>query len=272
MKRNDVNKTNDSLNLESKVALITGAGSGIGRETALLFADLGARIAVVDRDRVRVDETTGELQSRGAEAIPIESDVSDARAMEEACRLVEERWGRLDIVFANAGINGVWCPIEDMEPEEWDQTFDVNLRGTFLTVKYALPLLKKRGGSIIITSSANGNKIFNVTGATAYATSKAAQVAFAKKAALELARWKIRVNAILPGSIESDIFASTTLRNQDKIAIKVEYPDGKIPLNNDRPGSAEQVARLVAFLASDFSGHITGAEIIIDGGQSLVMG
>ena len=124
--------------------------------------------------------------------------------MEGAVEQMVERWGRLDVVFANAGVNGVWAPIEELEPEEW-RTIDINLSGTFFTVKYAVPHLKKRGGSVIITSSVNGTRIFSNTGATAYSCSKAAQVAFAKMVALELAPRKVRVNVICPGAIETKI-------------------------------------------------------------------
>ena len=113
------------------------------------------------------------------------ADVSRPDEMRQAVERIIDQWDRLDIVFANAGINGVWAPLEALAPEEWDRTLNVNLKGTFLTVKYAVPYLKKRGGSVIITASVNGTRMFSNTGATAYACSRAAQVAFAKMAALE---------------------------------------------------------------------------------------
>jgi NAD(P)-dependent dehydrogenase (short-subunit alcohol dehydrogenase family) len=192
--------------------------------------------------------------------------------MQQAVHQVIDRWGRLDIVFANAGINGVWAPVDELTAEEWSQTLDINLKGTFLTVKYAVPYLKKQGGAVVITSSVNGTRMFSNTGATAYACSKAAQVAFAKMVALELAEARIRVNVICPGAITTQIEESTEKRDLEKVKEPVEYPEGAIPLTDGKPGSSEQVAQLVLFLASDAASHITGSEIWIDGGQSLLQG
>jgi NAD(P)-dependent dehydrogenase (short-subunit alcohol dehydrogenase family) len=192
--------------------------------------------------------------------------------MQQAVQQVINQWGRLDIVFANAGINGVWAPIEELEPEEWDKTIKVNLRGTFLTVKYAVPHLKKQGGSVIITSSVNGTRMFSNSGATAYSCTKAAQVAFTKMVALELAKHRIRVNVICPGAIETNIDQSTERRSLEQAREPVEYPAGKIPLTDGKPGSSEQVANLVLFLASDASSLISGTEMWIDGAESLLAG
>jgi NAD(P)-dependent dehydrogenase (short-subunit alcohol dehydrogenase family) len=139
-------------------------------------------------------------------------------------------------------------------------------------VKYAVPYLKKQGGSVIITSSVNGTRIFSNTGATAYSCTKAAQVAFAKMVALELAKDRIRVNVICPGAIETNIDENTQQRDLDKVREPVSYPQGSIPLTDGKPGTSEQVAQLVLFLASDTSSHITGTEIWIDGAESLLMG
>jgi NAD(P)-dependent dehydrogenase (short-subunit alcohol dehydrogenase family) len=139
-------------------------------------------------------------------------------------------------------------------------------------VKYAVPHLKKQGGSVIITSSVNGTRIFSNTGATAYSCSKAAQVAFAKMVALELAKHKVRVNVICPGAIESEISDNTTKRNIEREKEPVEFPAGHIPLTGGQPGKAEQVAQLVLFLASDESSHISGTELWIDGTESLLKG
>ena len=148
----------------------------------------------------------------------------------------------------------------------------MNLKGTFLAVKYAVPLLKKRGGSIIVTSSINGTRKFTSMGATAYSSSKAAQVAFTKMIALELAEHKIRANVICPGAIETSIAENTEKRDVKSIAAPVEYPEGEVPLTKGQPGTSEQVAELMLFLASDSASHITGTEIWIDGGQSLLQG
>jgi NAD(P)-dependent dehydrogenase (short-subunit alcohol dehydrogenase family) len=260
------------MQLNGKVALVTGAGSGIGKAAALLFAKEGARVAALGRTEDELQATVDEITSAGGEAIAVLADISEAGEMEKAVGQTIEEFGRLDTVFANAGINGVWAPIEELAPEEWDETIKINLRGTFLTVKYAIPHLKKQGGSIIITSSVNGTRNFSNPGATAYSSTKAAQVAFTKMAALELGKHRIRVNVICPGAIETEIDVNTEKRNVEKAAEPVEYPEGEIPLTDGNPGSAEQVAQLVLFLASDASSHISGTEIWIDGAQSLLQG
>jgi NAD(P)-dependent dehydrogenase (short-subunit alcohol dehydrogenase family) len=198
------------------------------------------------------------------------ADISQPEQMQQATQKIFDKWGRLDIVFANAGINGVWASLEELAPEEWNKTININLTGTFLTVKYAVPYLKRQGGSVIITSSVNGTRVFSNTGATAYSCTKAAQVAFTKMVALELAEHDIRVNVICPGAIDTNIDENTERRNLEEIQEPVEFPEGKIPLTDGKPGTSEQVAQLVLFLASDASSHITGTEMWIDGGESLL--
>ncbi len=258
------------MQLEERVALITGAGSGIGKGAAILLAKEGARVACLGRTESQLQEVVSQIQNDGGEAMLVRADVSQPDQMQEAIRQVGDAWGRIDIVVANAGINGVWAPLEEITPEEWDQTLDINLKGTFLTVKYALPYLKHQGGSVIVVSSVNGTRMFSNTGGTAYACSKAAQVAFTKMTALEFARDKVRVNVICPGWIKTEIRDNTYIRNLDKIRYPVEYPAGFIPLTGGKPGTIEQVAQLILFLASDASDHITGTEMWIDGGESLI--
>ncbi|MBD1838053.1 SDR family oxidoreductase [Coleofasciculus sp. FACHB-64] len=260
------------MQLGDKVALITGAGSGIGKAAAVLLAKEGAKIAALGRTEDELNEVVAQIQQAGGEAIPVLADISETEEMQQAVQQIINQWGRLDIVFANAGINGVWAPIEELEPEEWDKTIKVNLRGTFLTVKYAVPHLKKQGGSVIITSSVNGTRMFSNSGATAYSCTKAAQVAFTKMVALELAKHRIRVNVICPGAIETNIDQSTERRSLEQAREPVEYPAGKIPLTDGKPGSSEQVANLVLFLASDASSLISGTEMWIDGAESLLAG
>lgn len=260
------------MQLTDKVALVTGAGSGIGKAAALLLAKEGAKVAALDHSIENAEKTVKEIEQSGGKALALGADISQPDQMQQAVKKIGDKWGRLDVVFANAGINGVWTPIEELEPEEWDRTLNTNLKGTFLTVKYAVPYLKKQGGSIIITASVNGTRIFSNTGATAYSCSKAGQVAFTKMVALELAQNKIRVNVICPGAIETNIDQNTEKRDVEKVQIPVEYPEGSMPLTGGKPGTADEVAQLVLFLASDASRHISGTEMWIDGTESLLRG
>lgn len=260
------------MSMKGKVAFITGAGSGIGRAAALRLAKEGVRVVASGRTEPNLKETVAAIEKAGGEGIASAADVADAKAMEQAINEVVKQWGRLDIVFANAGINGVWAPLEELAVEEWNKTVSINLTGTYHTVKFAVPYLKKQGGSIIITSSVNGTRMFSNTGASAYATTKAGQVAFCKMIALELAEHRVRANVICPGAIETNIDENTERRDLETVQEPVEFPEGKVPLTDGEPGSAEQVADLVYFLASDLSSHITGTEIWIDGAQSLLQG
>jgi NAD(P)-dependent dehydrogenase (short-subunit alcohol dehydrogenase family) len=260
------------MQFTDKVALVTGANSGIGEATARLFAQEGAKVALLGRSEKELNQVTEGFKQAGYNVIPVVADISDAQQMQQAIQQTVEKWGRLDIVFANAGINGVWASLEELTAEDWDQTLGVNLKGTFLTVKYAVPYLKKQGGAVIITASVNGTRMFSNTGATAYACSKAAQVAFTKMVALELAEHKIRVNVICPGAIETEIEENTERKDLEHIQEPVEFPEGAIPLTDGAPGTAKQVAQLTLFLASEAAAHITGTEVWIDGGQSLLQG
>lgn len=255
-----------------RVALITGAANGIGRATAELLSRDGYSIAALDMQEQAVRELADELSGDGGDALAVKADVSDAEDVQQAIRQVKQRWGRLDVVFANAGINGVWAPLEKLKPEEFDHTLDVNLRGTFLTVKYALPLLRERGGSVVVTASVNGNRVFSNTGATAYACSKAAQVAFVRMIALELAEDDIRVNSICPGPVRTQIGQRTEHRATEDAGPPVEYPQGTVPLTDGDPARPAEVARLVRFLAGEDSTFVSGANVYIDGAESLLQG
>lgn len=255
-----------------RVALVTGAGSGIGKACALHLAQSGAQVACLSRTESQLEEVVNQIKSIGGQGMVVLADVSQPDQMKNAVQRIEEQWGRLDIVVANAGINGVWASLEDISPEDWDHTLAVNLKGTFLTVKYALPLLKRQGGAIVVVSSVNGNSVFRNTGATAYSCSKAGQVAFTKMAAVELAPHKIRINVVCPGWFKTEIGENWTPRNLDKIRWPMNYPQGFIPLTGKQPADIEQAAPLISFLASDKAAHITGTEIYLDGGESLVQG
>lgn len=257
---------------QGKTAIVTGAGSGIGKAAAMKLASEGANVALFDLLDDRTQKAEQEINAKypGA-ARSFDVDVANPKRVEDAVREAAEHFGRIDIVFANAGINGKLAPVEELSYEDWNKTLSINLSGTFLTVKYTVPYLKRQGGgSIIITSSVNGNDRFSGFGMSAYSTTKAGQEAFGKMIALELAKFKIRVNVICPGAISTNIDASTKVsKDLEEIVIPVKYPEGSQPLA-DGPGKPENVADLVAFLASDESIHITGARIVIDGAESLL--
>ena len=251
------------MNLTNKVAMVTGAASGIGLEIARTFAQAGAKVAIADTDDGDGEKVRSEIERNGGAALYVHCDVSDAAEVKRAVDQAARHFGRLDVVFANAGINGVWAPLDELKPEEWDKTIAVNLRGTFLTVHYAVPHLKRNGavgGSILITSSVNGTRTFSSAGASAYSTSKAGQVALMKMAALELGRHRIRVNAVCPGKIHTNIDESTRKRHTESLKMKVELPEGS-PAVDGGQGDPMEVADTCLFLASDLGPHVSGVEI-----------
>jgi NAD(P)-dependent dehydrogenase (short-subunit alcohol dehydrogenase family) len=259
-----------TMTLESKVALVTGAGSGIGRATAVRLAREGATVVALGHRQESADDVAEEIRRDDGRALPVAADVGDAAAMRDVLGRVEQELGRLDIVVANAGVNGVWAPLEELEPEEWDSTITTNLTGTFLTVRYAVPLLVRQGGAVVVVSSINGTRTFSNSGASAYATSKAGQVAFARMAAVELGPRGVRVNSVCPGAIDTEIDDNTEQRNTEDLGVEAEYPEGQIPLTGQEPGLAAQVADTIAYLVSDAASHVTGTEVFVDGGQSLI--
>lgn len=258
------------MEFAGKVALVTGAGSGIGKATALRLGAGGASVVVISRTMDEIEETRDEIIKAGGKAIAIDADIADEAEMTKVIDATIKQFKRLDIVVANAGINGMWAPIDDLTPDEWDQTMTVNLRGTYMTLHLAVPHLKERGGSVIIVSSINGNRTFTSAGATAYAATKAAQVAMAQQLALELGKHGIRVNAVCPGAIDTEIDDNTDKRNTKLAEIPVEWPEGDIPITGGEPGKSRDVADVIAFLASDAARHVTGVPIYVDGGQSLL--
>ena len=256
--------------LDGKVAFITGGASGIGKGTALRFTQEGARIGIADMLPEDGEKTKAEIEQHGGQAIFIQCDVSVPQQVQNALESTVKAFGRLDIVFANAGINGVWTPIDELQPEDWDKTIDINLKGTYLTLHYAIPRLRAAGGgSILITSSVNGNRVFTSAGAVAYSTSKAGQVSMMKMAAVELGRYNIRVNAVCPGAIHTNIDQRTEKRNTEQTDPKIEYADGNPALHQGQSEPID-VADTCLYLASDLSRHVSGVDIYVDGGASLL--
>ncbi len=260
------------MEFSGKVALVTGGGSGLGEATAVALAASGAKVGILDVRQDRVDEVTTAIRASGGDAVALAAtDVADEMQMRTAVSALIEEAGRLDIVVANAGINGVWAPIDDLTPAEWDRTIAINLRGTYLTLHLPVPHLKAAGcGSVVIVSSINGTRSFSNGGATAYSATKAAQVAMSNQLALELAKHRIRVNTVAPGSTRTNIADNTFMRNREEATIPVTFPEGDVPLTAGRPAAAEDVADAIVMLCSARARHVTGTLLYIDGGQSLL--
>lgn len=203
--------------MKTAVALVTGAGSGIGKAAALALAKEGFKVGALGHTQEEISSTVNAILAAGGDAVAVLADISDEHQMEAAVRQLTEQFSRLDVVVANAGINGVWAPIDDLKLSEWNDTIAVNLTGTFLTIRATVPELKRSGGgSIIVVSSINGTRTFTSPGATAYSAAKAGQVPMVQQLALELARHHIRINAVCPGEIETNIDANTSVRNEEE--------------------------------------------------------
>ncbi len=259
------------MQLEGKIAYVTGAGSGIGKAAALMMARAGADVAVLSRTQSEIEQTAEEVRALGRDALAIVGDISVEEDMRDAADRIIERWGQLDIVFANAGINGTFAPFEEIALEEWNRTITINLTGTFLTLKYAIPHMKARGsGSIIVNASINGTYLFSNGGMSAYATTKAGLVGFTKMIAQELSRFGVRANVLCTGWTQTDIRDNTYSR--DTSSVRPEKRSYPIPLKGVKAASPDDIANLVLFLASDASRFITGADILIDGGETLIRG
>lgn len=262
-----------NVRLEKQVVWITGGGEGIGRAISLEAAAAGARVAVTGRDEEPLNDVVRAIENGGGKALAVAGDVSCSEEMRDAVNAIIKRWGRLDFLCANAGTNGTWAPIDELTPEEWSSTIAVNLTGTYLAIHHAVPHLKANGGgSIVIVSSVNGTRVFSNEGASAYASSKAAQLALGQMLALELAPSKVRVNIICPGAIDTGIHEKTETRDLEEIETPVDFPAGRIPLTGGAMGEAREVAQLAVFLASDMASHITGTPVWIDGAESLLQG
>jgi 3-oxoacyl-[acyl-carrier protein] reductase len=250
------------MKLANKVAIITGAGSGMGKTAAKLFAAEGAKMAAADITEGAVKETVAEITKAGGEALAIRADVSKAADVE---RMVDEaiaKFGALDIMYNNAGIEGDSAFLSNMTEEQFDRVIAINLRGVFLGMKFALPhMMKARSGSIINTASIAA--LVAIKGSTAYAAAKAGVIAMTRVAALEYGRYNIRVNAICPGAIETPMAERVRAGvTPNPAAIK------RISLL-ERMARPEEIAKVALFLASDDASFATGAPFIIDGGWTV---
>jgi NAD(P)-dependent dehydrogenase (short-subunit alcohol dehydrogenase family) len=249
------------MRLADKVALITGGTSGMGRATAVLFAQEGARVAITGRNEARGREVVAEIEQAGGTAIFVRSDV---RFAEDCRRAVEETlqaFGRLDILFNNAGVLYA-NTVLDCTEEEWDLTLDTNLKGTYLMSKFALPAMIAQGSGVII-NNASGWGLVGGDAAAAYCASKGGVVLLTKAMAIDHARQGIRVNCICPGDVDTPMLPEDAQRRgmewEAYLASAANRPMGRI-------GKPEEIAKAVLFLASDDSSFVTGAVLAVDGG------
>ena len=243
--------------LAGKVALITGAGSGIGRATAVLFAGEGAAVMVADFVPQGGHETVKQIQDAGGRAAFVEVDVSRSSDAQRMIRSTVDTFGRLDILFNNAGIQGKFTMIADMTEEHWDKVFATNAKGVFLGSKCAIPVMLEQGGGVII-STASVAGVVGTPGVAAYGASKAAVIQLTKAMALEYADRNIRINCICPGTIMTAIH--TAAADPDN------PPLFKQSQAMRRFGQPEEVAKVALYLASDDSSFVTGTTSFVDGG------
>jgi len=244
------------MRLQDKVALITGGGSGIGKQSALLFASEGAKVVVVDLDEKSGRETASMIK----DAIFVRADVSSARDCQQMVEVAEKAFGKLNVLFNNAGI--MLSKDDDAVATEeavWDQTLDVNAKGVFLGCKYGVPALRRAGGGSIINTASFVARLGAATPQIAYTASKGAVLSMTRELAIIHARENIRVNALSPGPLKTELlmkFLNTEAKLKRRL---VHLPMGRF-------GEAEEIAKAALFLASDESSYVTGTEFLVDGG------
>jgi NAD(P)-dependent dehydrogenase (short-subunit alcohol dehydrogenase family) len=253
--------TKGNARFEDKVAFITGAGSGIGRATAIAFAREGAGVVVADVAEQDGKETVRQIEAAGGTALAVSCDVSRSEDVQQALQKTIETFGQLDIAFNNAGIEQPVAALADIGEEEWEQLIDIDLRGVFLGMKYQIPLLQQQGGGAIVnTSSGAGVKGFK--GQAAYAAAKFGVIGMSKSTALDYADENIRVNVVAPGIIATpmmDRFSGGT--EEGRQSVIAQEPVGRM-------GRPEEIAAAVLYLCSDEAAFTTGAVLVVDGGQT----
>lgn len=254
------------MRLKGKVAIITGAASGIGRASALVFADEGAKIVVSDINDALGQETVDAIRAKSGEAIYVHANVASESDVQSLIKAAVDAFGKLDIVFNNAAYY-VWPHgLDDISGEEWDQTFAVNVKSVFWTAKFAVPEMKKNGGGCIINTASMA--ALQPRANCAYGSSKAAVVGLTKSLAWQLAQFNIRVNAINPDSTETPLLKKfLAAGTDDQLEEKKKQRTKMIPLG--RLVRPEDVARAALFLASDESSMFTGSALNVDGGTAI---
>jgi NAD(P)-dependent dehydrogenase (short-subunit alcohol dehydrogenase family) len=250
--------------LKDRVAIVTGAGSGIGRAGAEILAREGATVVVADRNGAAGDETAKRIAAAGGRALAIATDVGDDFQLERLVGRTLEEFKRIDILHSHAGIQ-IEGPLETVDPKGMDASWQINVRAHFLLARLVMPAMRKQGGgSIIVTSSNSG--VFYDHEMIAYATSKHAAVAMVKQIAIDYGKYNLRVNALCPGWVDTPFNDAFTrqMGGRDKL---LAYIKEKIPMG--RFASVEEIAEAVLFLASDRSAFMTGHALVIDGGESI---
>jgi len=249
-----------STELQNKVALVTGGTTGIGRDTAVLFAKAGAKVVVSGRRETEGKETSNLIRAAGGDGLFVKSDVSKSSDVQSLIQKTVEKFGRLDIAFNNAGIEGKWVPLIEQSLEDWDAVIDINLKGTWLCLKYEIQQMLKQGGGGTIVNMSSVAGLMGAAGAGVYCASKHGVIGLTRTAALEHAANGIRVNAVCPAVIEtamSDRAFADPEANQRVLAL---HPIGRF-------GKPMEVAEAVLWLCSSKSSFMTGHYIVLDGGM-----
>jgi NAD(P)-dependent dehydrogenase (short-subunit alcohol dehydrogenase family) len=245
-----------------RVAFITGAGSGIGRATALAFAAQGAAVAVSDVAEKDLHETARLIEDQGGQALPVLCDVARSDDVAAAVAAAVRQFGRLDFAFNNAGVEQPVAPLHEISDKQWDRIIDINLRGVFYGMKHEVPAMLATGGGAIVNTS-SGAGVIGIAGQSAYAASKHAVIGLTKAAALDYAAAGVRVNAVCPGIIETpmmDRFSGGTEEGRQRVI-------GQEPVG--RMGRPEEIASAVLWLCSDLGAFTVGHALVVDGGQTV---
>lgn len=253
------------MRLNKKIAVITGSGSGIGRASAILFAKEGAKVVVADINDAGGEETVKKIESAGGEALFIHTDVSKSSDVENMMKTTVEKFGKIDILFNNAGTPQRTMPFETLEESLWDKLFETNVKSIYLTMKYAIPLMKEAGKGIVINLASMAG-VRPRPGSAAYASTKAAVLHITKALAIELAPYNIRVNAINPSAVDTPMLPKFREDGQDLDAF---YEGARASMPIGRIATPEDIANAALYLASDESSMITGIGMNVDGGRGI---